>query len=339
MPVGALPFGPDMVFGASRSMQAPASYSGASAAAAEANARLSAQINSMLCAARFAHLLKVMGRDMVGSFRTADEIERQLNRWLQDYVNTNINSTSEFAGAFPAGRGQCAGARAAGKAGRVRLHHSPAAALSARRRRGRLPRRDRTRGARRRYRGGSMSPSSPSPRRRRPSVPRRQPGRRADGGQCRGSQDADRHRRAGFCLPSCWFSPATSTAPTSFSMPAPTSTRRLPWWWRSSASCCAARRQGGNCSARGGCRNSSASRPPPSACRWPPSWRCATAIRHEAGKLAAEAEEARVHPPWHRRRRGIRRYARRRRPAGVVLRGHHHDGQVFLDPAAAGDAD
>ena len=30
MPVGVLPFGPDMVFGASRSMQAPASYSGAS---------------------------------------------------------------------------------------------------------------------------------------------------------------------------------------------------------------------------------------------------------------------------------------------------------------------
>jgi type VI secretion system ImpC/EvpB family protein len=101
MPVGALPFGPDMVFGASRSMQAPASYSGASAAAAEANARLSAQLNSMLCAARFAHLLKVMGRDMVGSFRTADEIERQLNRWLLDYVNTNINSTSESRARFP----------------------------------------------------------------------------------------------------------------------------------------------------------------------------------------------------------------------------------------------
>jgi type VI secretion system ImpC/EvpB family protein len=101
MPVGALPFGPDMVFGASRSMQAPASYSGASAAAAEANARLSAQLNSMLCAARFAHLLKVMGRDMVGSYRTADEIERQLNRWLQDYVNTNVNSTSESRARFP----------------------------------------------------------------------------------------------------------------------------------------------------------------------------------------------------------------------------------------------
>ena len=101
MPVGVLPFGPELVFGASRSMQAPASYSGVTAATAEANARLSAQINSMLCAARFAHLLKVMGRDMVGAFRTADEIERQLNGWLQDYVNTNINSTSESRARFP----------------------------------------------------------------------------------------------------------------------------------------------------------------------------------------------------------------------------------------------
>jgi type VI secretion system ImpC/EvpB family protein len=89
------------VFGASRSMQAPASYSGATAATAEANARLSAQINSMLCAARFAHFLKVMGRDMLGAFRTADEIERQLNGWLQNYVNTNINSTVESRARFP----------------------------------------------------------------------------------------------------------------------------------------------------------------------------------------------------------------------------------------------
>jgi type VI secretion system protein ImpD/type VI secretion system protein ImpC len=101
MPVGVLPFGPDMVFGSSRSMQAPASYSGASAAAAEANARLSAQINSMLCAARFAHLLKVIGRDMVGAFRTADEIERQLNRWLQGYVDANVNSTGDLRARFP----------------------------------------------------------------------------------------------------------------------------------------------------------------------------------------------------------------------------------------------
>lgn len=101
LPVGVLPFGPELVFGASRSMQSPATYIGTNAAAADANARLSAQINSMLCAARFAHLLKVMGRDMVGAFRTSDEIERQLNSWLQGYVNTNINSTTDSRARFP----------------------------------------------------------------------------------------------------------------------------------------------------------------------------------------------------------------------------------------------
>jgi len=101
MPVGALPFGSDMVFGATRSMQAAPSYTGAAAASAEANARLSAQINSMLCASRFAHILKVKGRNLVGAVRTADEIERELNRWLQGYVNTNINSTGDSRARFP----------------------------------------------------------------------------------------------------------------------------------------------------------------------------------------------------------------------------------------------
>jgi type VI secretion system protein ImpD/type VI secretion system protein ImpC len=106
MPVSSLPFGSDLVFGAVRSMQAPASYTGVTAAMAEANARLSAQVNSMLCASRFAHLLKVMGRDMVGSYRTADEIERRLNRWLQNYVNTSIESTGDSRARYPLVEGE-----------------------------------------------------------------------------------------------------------------------------------------------------------------------------------------------------------------------------------------
>ncbi|MFO1159799.1 MAG: type VI secretion system contractile sheath large subunit [Reyranellaceae bacterium] len=129
MPVTALPFGSDLVFGSVRSMQAPATYTGATAAAADANARLSAQVNSMLCASRFAHLLKVMGRDMVGSFRTADEIERQLNRWLQEYVNTNINSTGESRARFPLVEGEVQVRERSGKPGvfgcvmRLRPHY------------------------------------------------------------------------------------------------------------------------------------------------------------------------------------------------------------------------
>ncbi|WP_158743591.1 type VI secretion system contractile sheath large subunit [Acidisphaera sp. L21] len=101
MPISALPYGPDMVFGSVRSLQLPARYQGVNAAAADANAKLSAQVNSILCASRFAHLIKVMGRDMVGSFQTADEIERKLQNWLQGYVNTNITGSGDARARFP----------------------------------------------------------------------------------------------------------------------------------------------------------------------------------------------------------------------------------------------
>ena len=103
----------------------------------------------MLCASRFAHLLKVMGRDMVGAFRTADEIERQLNAWLQGYVNTNINSTADSRARFPLLEGNVQVRERLEQAGRVRLHDPSAPALPARRYRYRLPPCHRTSGAQR----------------------------------------------------------------------------------------------------------------------------------------------------------------------------------------------
>lgn len=101
MPVTVLPYCEEVVFSAVRSMQAPASYIGPNAAAANANARLSAQINSMLCVSRFAHYVKVMGRDMVGSFKTADDIERQLQEWLTGYVNASLSAGPEMRARHP----------------------------------------------------------------------------------------------------------------------------------------------------------------------------------------------------------------------------------------------
>ena len=101
MPLSALPYGEEAVFSAVRSLQAPASYSGPTAAAANANARLSAQINAMLCVSRFAHYVKIIGRDMVGSFRTAEEVEAQLQSWLTDYVNTSVAAGPEMRARYP----------------------------------------------------------------------------------------------------------------------------------------------------------------------------------------------------------------------------------------------
>jgi type VI secretion system ImpC/EvpB family protein len=101
MPLSVLPYSEEAVFSAVRSMQAPASFMGRSAAAANANARLSAQLNSMLCVSRFAHYIKIMGREMVGSFKTADEIEARLQKWLIGYVNSNLESGPESRARFP----------------------------------------------------------------------------------------------------------------------------------------------------------------------------------------------------------------------------------------------
>jgi type VI secretion system protein ImpC len=53
---------------------------------ANANARLSAVLTYMLAASRFAHYLKVMVRDKVGSFATAGQLSAYLNRWLTNYI-------------------------------------------------------------------------------------------------------------------------------------------------------------------------------------------------------------------------------------------------------------
>ena len=101
MPICALPYGEDAVFGAVRSLQVAARHHGPNAEAANANARLSAQVNSMLCASRFAHCVKLMGRQMVGSFRTAEEIERHLQEWLTGYVNASLAGGAEARARFP----------------------------------------------------------------------------------------------------------------------------------------------------------------------------------------------------------------------------------------------
>ena len=53
---------------------------------ANANAELSAKMNYMLCVSRFAHYLKVMARDKVGSFAERGDMERWLNSWIMNYV-------------------------------------------------------------------------------------------------------------------------------------------------------------------------------------------------------------------------------------------------------------
>ncbi len=53
---------------------------------ANANARLSTQLQYIFAVSRFAHYLKAMMRDKIGSFMSREECETFLNRWINNYV-------------------------------------------------------------------------------------------------------------------------------------------------------------------------------------------------------------------------------------------------------------
>jgi type VI secretion system protein ImpC len=80
------------VFMGSQTCQKPKTYFDADA---NANAELSAKLNLILCTSRFAHYLKVMARDKIGSFMTMDDCSRWLNDWISQYC-VNPNGASEW---------------------------------------------------------------------------------------------------------------------------------------------------------------------------------------------------------------------------------------------------
>jgi len=61
--------------------------------AANANARLSTQMPYIMAVSRFAHYLKVMMRDKIGSFMSREEAENFLNRWIRNYVTPDDNAS------------------------------------------------------------------------------------------------------------------------------------------------------------------------------------------------------------------------------------------------------
>jgi type VI secretion system protein ImpC len=68
---------------------------------ATANAKISARLPYIMATGRFAHYLKVMARDKIGSFMEAADCEVWLNRWIKNYVNTNENAGAESKAKFP----------------------------------------------------------------------------------------------------------------------------------------------------------------------------------------------------------------------------------------------
>ncbi|WP_437277912.1 type VI secretion system contractile sheath large subunit [Sorangium sp. So ce375] len=68
---------------------------------ANANARLSAQLPYVLAASRFAHYIKVLMRDKIGSFSSRENIAHYLNNWIADYVLLNDSAGQETKARLP----------------------------------------------------------------------------------------------------------------------------------------------------------------------------------------------------------------------------------------------
>jgi type VI secretion system protein ImpC len=84
---------------------------------ANANARLSAQLQYMFAVSRFAHYLKAMMRDKVGSFASVQSCQNFLNDWISNYVLLDDTASQDAKARFPLREARIEVAEVAGKPG------------------------------------------------------------------------------------------------------------------------------------------------------------------------------------------------------------------------------
>jgi type VI secretion system protein ImpD len=68
---------------------------------ARTNERLGAMLNYILCVSRFAHYIKIIGREWIGAFHSADECERRLQRWLNGFTSAGDDLSFETKARYP----------------------------------------------------------------------------------------------------------------------------------------------------------------------------------------------------------------------------------------------
>ena len=75
-----------------QSLQKPQEYMDPDATA---NANLSARLPYLFAVCRFAHYLKTIARDKIGSFKEREDMQRWLQKWINHYVDGNPDFSSE----------------------------------------------------------------------------------------------------------------------------------------------------------------------------------------------------------------------------------------------------
>jgi len=86
------------VFVGAQSLQKPAEYDDPDATA---NANLGARLPYLFAISRFAHYLKCIVRDKVGSFMERGDMEKWLNNWITQYVTTDSTASESVKSRYP----------------------------------------------------------------------------------------------------------------------------------------------------------------------------------------------------------------------------------------------
>lgn len=87
---------------------------------ANANANMSTQLQYIMATSRFAHYLKSMMRDKVGSFMTKNDAEKFLNNWIANYITLDPNASQESKAKFPLSEARVDVSEVPGKTGAYR---------------------------------------------------------------------------------------------------------------------------------------------------------------------------------------------------------------------------
>ncbi len=84
---------------------------------ANANARISSVLPYILAASRFAHYIKAIMRDKIGSFMTAENVSVYLNRWLSNFVLGKDDAGQDLKAKYPLREGRVDVSEIPGKPG------------------------------------------------------------------------------------------------------------------------------------------------------------------------------------------------------------------------------
>jgi type VI secretion system ImpC/EvpB family protein len=88
---------------------------------ATTTARMSAMLQYVLCASRFAHYLKCLCRERLGKFQTAADLNHYLSNWIAEYVTDDVRASPEMKARYPLRQAEVEVAEIPGQAGAYRL--------------------------------------------------------------------------------------------------------------------------------------------------------------------------------------------------------------------------